>query len=84
MPWAEMVSDMRQAISVFRELGVTVKGFRAPWLIANEDAYRAAQMHNLKYVSNVSAKKALQRLQIQSGGVANLSKRSGAPAEECG
>jgi peptidoglycan/xylan/chitin deacetylase (PgdA/CDA1 family) len=62
MPWAEMMQDMSQAISVFRELGITVKGFRAPWLIANEDAYRAAQMHNLKYVSNVSAKKSLQQL----------------------
>ena len=62
MPWAE--NGKRHASGYFcvRELGVTVKGFRAPWLIANEDAYRAAQMHNLKYVSNVSAKKALQRL----------------------
>jgi peptidoglycan/xylan/chitin deacetylase (PgdA/CDA1 family) len=63
MPRAEMMNDMYQAISVFREIGVTVKGFRAPWLIANKEAYRAAQMFNLKYVSNVSAKKALQRLE---------------------
>jgi peptidoglycan/xylan/chitin deacetylase (PgdA/CDA1 family) len=59
---AEMVRDMYQAISVFREMGVVVKGFRAPWLIANKDAYRAAQMLGLTYVSNVSAKKALQRV----------------------
>jgi hypothetical protein len=57
-----MVRDMYQAISVFREMGVVVKGFRAPWLIANEDSYRAAQMLGLTYVSNISAKKALQRV----------------------
>ena len=61
MPYAEMVRDMYQAISVFREIGVVVKGFRAPWLIANKNAYRAAQMLDLKYVSNVKAKKILQR-----------------------
>ena len=62
MPLAEIMEDFSQAISVFREMGVTVKGFRAPWLIANEDAYLAAQILNLKYVSNVGAKKALQSL----------------------
>jgi len=62
MSRAEMVRDMYQAISVFREMGVVVKGFRAPWLIANEDSYRAAQMLGLTYVSNISAKKALQRV----------------------
>jgi hypothetical protein len=62
MPCAEMVRDMYQAISLFREMGVAVKGFRAPWLIANKDAYRVAQMLGLTYVSNVSVKKALQRV----------------------
>jgi hypothetical protein len=62
MPSAEMARDMYQAISVFREMGVRVKGFRAPWLISNEDTYRFAQMLGLTYVSNVSAKKALQRV----------------------
>ena len=61
MSFAEMVRDMYQAISVFREIGVVVKGFRAPWLIANKNAYCAAQMFNLKYVSNTRAKKGLQR-----------------------
>jgi peptidoglycan/xylan/chitin deacetylase (PgdA/CDA1 family) len=61
MPYAEMVNDLYQAISTFKEIGVTVKGFRAPWLIANENAYRVAQRFGLKYVSNVKAKKALQR-----------------------
>lgn len=62
MPCAEMVRDMYQAISLFREMGVAVKGFRAPWLIANKHAYRVAQMLGLTYVSNVSAKKTLQRV----------------------
>jgi peptidoglycan/xylan/chitin deacetylase (PgdA/CDA1 family) len=60
MSHAEMMNDLHQAISVFREIGVNVEGFRAPWLIANENAYRAAQMLNLKYVSNVKAKKTMQ------------------------
>jgi hypothetical protein len=60
MPSAEMARDMYQAISVFREMGVNVKGFRAPWLISNEDTYRLAHLLGLIYVSNVSAKKALQ------------------------
>jgi hypothetical protein len=60
MPRDELISDMYQAISVFREMGVTVKGFRAPWLITNENAYRAAQMLDLKYVSNTKAKTGLQ------------------------
>jgi len=62
MPSAEMLRDMYQAFSVFREMGVVVKGFRAPWLISNEDTYRLAQMLRLTYVSNISAKKGLQRV----------------------
>jgi peptidoglycan/xylan/chitin deacetylase (PgdA/CDA1 family) len=61
MPYVEMVNDLHQAISVFKEVGFTVKGFRAPWLIANENAYHAVQRFGLKYVSNVRAEKALQR-----------------------
>jgi len=61
MPYAEIMRDMCQAVSVFREIGVTAKGFRAPWLIANENVYRAAQKLNLKYMSNAKAKKPLQR-----------------------
>jgi hypothetical protein len=56
-----MINDLYRAISVFKENGVVIKGFRAPWLIANENTYHAAQMLDLKYVSNVSAKKGLQR-----------------------
>ena len=62
MPYVEMMSDMSQAISVFKEIGVDVKGFRAPWLIANKEAYVAAQAFGLKYVSNIKAKKGLQQL----------------------
>ncbi len=62
MPRAELQSDMCQAFSVFRELGVVVKGFRAPWLIASKDAYHTAQLLDLIYVSNIKAKKALQRV----------------------
>jgi peptidoglycan/xylan/chitin deacetylase (PgdA/CDA1 family) len=61
MPFPEMMSDLHHAVSVFKEMGVDVKGFRAPWLIANEDAYRGAQMLGFKYVSNVKAKHGLQR-----------------------
>ncbi len=60
MPYDEMMRDMSQAVSVFREIGIVPKGFRAPWLITNKNAYRAAQMLDLKYVSNVKAKKAPQ------------------------
>jgi hypothetical protein len=56
-----MMSDLHQAVSVFKEIGVNIEGFRAPWLIANENAYRAAQMLDLKYVSNIKAKATLQR-----------------------
>jgi hypothetical protein len=62
LSYAELMRDLHQAISIFKEIGVEVKGFRAPWLIANEDAYRAAQMLDLKYVSNVTAKTALQQV----------------------
>ena len=61
MPSAEMMRDLSQAVSVFRVIGVNVVGFRAPWLIADENAYLAAQMLGLKYVSNVKSKKGLQR-----------------------
>jgi len=63
MPWAEMLNDMHHAISVFTELGVPIKGFRAPWLVASKDAYRAAQKLNLEYVSNVSSRRNMQRLE---------------------
>jgi hypothetical protein len=62
MPYSEMMNDLHQAVSVFRETGVVVKGFRAPWLITNENAYHAVQMLDLKYVSNVKAKQAVQHL----------------------
>lgn len=61
MPLAELESDMFQAFSVLKEMNVTVRGFRAPWLVVSRDAYRTAQTLGLKYASNVKAKKALQR-----------------------
>jgi len=66
MPPAEMMSDLNQSVSVFKEMGVDVKGFRAPWLIANEDAYRGVQMLGLKYVSNVKARNGLRRFKEYS------------------
>jgi hypothetical protein len=62
MPRAEMERDMYQAISVYNDMGVIVKGFRAPWLIASKDSYFVAQTLGLKYVSNIKAKKTLHRL----------------------
>jgi len=61
MPRAELEADMFQAFSVLKEMGVTATGFRAPWLVVSRDAYRAARTLGLKYVSNVKAKKSLQR-----------------------
>jgi peptidoglycan/xylan/chitin deacetylase (PgdA/CDA1 family) len=66
MPYPEMMSDLNQAVSVFKEMGVDVKGFRAPWLIANEDAYRGAQMLGLNYVSNVKARNGLRQFKEYS------------------
>jgi hypothetical protein len=62
MPIEETIREMYQAISVFKEMDIEVNGFRAPWLISNEDTYNAAQMFGLTYVSNLNAKKALHRL----------------------
>jgi len=62
MPRAEMESELYQAFSVYKDMGVDVKGFRAPWLIASKDAYCMAQRFGLKYVSNAKAKKTLRRV----------------------
>jgi hypothetical protein len=62
MPLQEMENDLSKAIAVYREMGITVEGFRAPWLIASEDSYRLAQTFGLKYVSNIKAQTSLQRL----------------------
>jgi hypothetical protein len=63
MPHAEMAKDMQKAISIFKEIGVDVKGFRAPWLITNENSLRLSQKLDLKYVSNTKAKKGLQQIE---------------------
>jgi hypothetical protein len=63
MSRAEVFGDMYQAVSVFRKIGVDAKGFRAPWLISNENAYHVAQALGLKYVSSVKAKTGPQRLE---------------------
>jgi peptidoglycan/xylan/chitin deacetylase (PgdA/CDA1 family) len=62
MPRAQMEYELYQAFSVYEDIGVCVKGFRAPWLIASKDAYCMAQILGLKYVSNIKAKKAFQRI----------------------
>ena len=62
MPKGGVFRDMDQAFCLFREMDIDVNGFRAPWLIANEETYRAAQMLGLKYVSNTSTRKAQQRI----------------------
>jgi hypothetical protein len=62
MPRDQMIKDMHQAISVYQGMGVVVKGFRAPWLIASKDAYCIAQILGLEYVSNIKAKNSLQRV----------------------
>ena len=61
MPYCAMLHDMFEANSVFGDLGIVAEGFRAPWLIANENTERAAQTLGLKYVSNVKSKTSLQR-----------------------
>jgi len=61
LPYIEMISDMHHVDSVFREMGISAKGFRAPWLITNDNIYRAAQSLGLTYLSNEKAKKTIQR-----------------------
>ncbi len=62
MPRTEMADDLYHSISVYKDLGIAVEGFRAPWLITNKDLYDMAQDLGLKYVSNIKAEKPLQRL----------------------
>ncbi len=62
MPYAEMESDLNHAMSVFKDMGIDVKGFRAPWLIASKDIYRAAQKLRLTYMSSVKAKSGPKRV----------------------
>ncbi len=62
MPSPELERDMYQAISVYKEMGVSVNGFRAPWLIASKDVYCLAQNLGLKYVSNIKSKKPMQNV----------------------
>ena len=62
MPYAEMAKDMQKAISTFKEIGVDINGFRAPWLITNENSLHLSQKLGLKYVSNTKTKKGLQKI----------------------
>lgn len=62
MPRVELEADMNRAFSVFKEAGVTVEGFRAPWLIVSKDAYSVAETLGLKYVSNIKSKDAARKL----------------------
>ena len=52
MPRAEMEDDLYRAVSVYKDLDMEIKGFRAPWLIASQDVYDLAEQLSLKYVSN--------------------------------
>jgi peptidoglycan/xylan/chitin deacetylase (PgdA/CDA1 family) len=63
MPYPQMMNDLRQSLSVFSELGVSPKGFRAPWLISTEDTYRAGQKLGLQYMSNFKEKSGPQKTQ---------------------
>ncbi len=62
MPLAEMERDLFRAISIFRDMGVNVKGFRAPWLISSRNVYRAAQALGLTYMSSIKAKNGPRRV----------------------
>lgn len=62
MPRAEMEDDLYRAISVYKDMDIEVKGFRAPWLIASEDVYILAQQLGLKYVSNGKSTEPLHRV----------------------
>ncbi len=57
-----MMDDMYRAVSVFKELGVTPKGFRAPWLISNENTYRVGEKLGLQYMSNFKEKSGPQKI----------------------
>ncbi len=62
MPYPQMMDDMYRAVSVFKELGVTPKGFRAPWLISNENTYRVGEKLGLQYMSNFKEKSGPQKI----------------------
>ncbi len=70
MPRAEMESDLNHAVSVFHDLGVEVKGFRAPWLIASKDVYCIAQKLGLTYMSSTKSKYGPRR--VEEYGLAEL------------
>ncbi|MDR0492436.1 MAG: polysaccharide deacetylase family protein [Nitrososphaerota archaeon] len=63
MPRAEMANDLYHSVLVYKDMGIAVEGFRAPWLITNRDLYNMAQTLGLKYVSNIKAEKPLQKLE---------------------
>ena len=63
MSRTEMADDLYRSVSVYKDLGIAVEGFRAPWLITNKDLYDMAQDLGLKYVSNIKAEKPLQRIE---------------------
>jgi peptidoglycan/xylan/chitin deacetylase (PgdA/CDA1 family) len=61
MPYPQMMNDLRQSLYVFRDLGVSPKGFRAPWLISTPDTYQAGQKLGLQYMSNFKEKSGPQK-----------------------
>jgi len=56
-----MMTDMCRAVSAFKEIGVTPKGFRAPWLISTTDTYQAGEKLGLQYMSNFKEKSGPQK-----------------------
>jgi Predicted xylanase/chitin deacetylase len=62
MPRAEMENDLFHAVSIYKEMGIDVRGFRAPWLIASRDVYDLAQELGLEYVSNYKSTNPLHRV----------------------
>lgn len=62
MPRAGMEADLYQAVSVYNDLDIEIKGFRAPWLIASMDVYTLAEQLGLKYVSNYKSTEPLHRV----------------------
>lgn len=51
----ECFEDLEKSIQTFREIGIRVNGFRAPYMEANHDCYSNAKKLGLKYSSSTVA-----------------------------
>lgn len=63
MPFQEMQDDLYHSVSIYKGMGITVKGFRAPWLISSPDVNVLAQRLGLKYVSNGKSTEPLHKVE---------------------